>query len=170
MVEISANGPVFEGRINIKAAQRGAMARANARAEALARGLLRQRSRYSTPKYGHAADQIRSRIETVAGTADQTIGKVFIGGPAAFLAPWLEFGTKAHPIPDVRERTHRGRTTLNRKVVTLPILTGAGLLFRASADHRGARAFRWASITQEQINREAPKIFERAYADATKAP
>lgn len=167
VVDASVSGPLFSGQIHIARAQRAAMERVTLRAAEIARSFLRARTRYSTAKYGHAVDSVRTKIQPVPGS-DQLIGKAFIGGQAAYLAPWLEFGTKAHPIPNVRERTRGGRTRLHRKLVVLPISTGGRLIFRASANHPGARAFRWAEMTQQQVNREAAGIFEKAFADETK--
>src|SRR5262245_16157316 len=167
IIETEAKGPLFSGRINLIAAQRLALDRATGQAMNIARAYLRQRTRYSTARYGHAVDSVRSRIQKSESMPDQQVGRVFIGGQAAFLAPWLEFGVKQHPIPDEGARGTGNRRRFWRRAVTMPIPAGGGIIFRASLPrHRGARAFHWASLTQAQVNQEAPKIFDQAYRDS----
>lgn len=165
MIVVTATGPLFEGALDVRRGQRLGMERATARAGDLARGQLRARSRYSTPKYGRAHDSVRTRIEQVRGAGDQAIGSAYIGGQAAYLAPWLEHGTTAHFIAPKGRRRGRGRAAAR----AIAFQASGGILFRAYAHHPGTRAYRWASQAQAELNREAPGIFDAAMAEALKA-
>lgn len=183
MIAVTTSGPLFEGTLDVRRGQRVGMERATERAAEIAREHLRRSTRYSTAKYGHAAESVRTKIVPVAGAPDQQIGSAFIGGQSAFLAPWLEFGVKPHDIPGAKSRFRtrirsvRSGHGMRRSIERLMLLAysaGGPVRFRTYTrekpfKHRGTRATHWASQSQAQINAEAPAIFEQAMAEALKA-
>lgn len=157
MVDVKVSGPLLEGRVDPRKAARTAIERGIEAGAEILRGELRLRTRYSTPKYGRAAASVQTRL---VGTGEQTIGRAFIGGQAAFLAPWLEFGTTAHFIAP-RSRRRGGRAAR-----ALAIRYGGAPVFRAFAHHPGTRAYGIFSKTQDRLNRVAPEIMRQALAEA----
>ena len=185
--EVKVSGPLFEGKLDVKAGLREGMEAVAKEGESLARQHLGLRTRFSTPKYGHARDQIRSQVGNRLGKLTLPPGelgaRVFIGGQAAYLAPWLEYGTRPHDIP---KQTGRGkqrtriqsvraaggiRRALTRSTsVLLAIPSGGGVLFRSYRRDkpfrtRGTKAFLWRQKSQAELDQRAPGILQQ-YMDA----
>src|SRR6185436_755485 len=94
--------------------------------------------------------------------------RIYLGGKSAFIGGFLERGTKAHPIPKVRVRGSGNRRSLVRKETVLAFMVGGGLIFRATANHRGTPAYHWREKAQAELEPQVQGILDRALGEALK--
>lgn len=164
MTDVRVSGPLFEGRLDVKGGLREGMDRIATVGSEIVRRHLAQRTRYRTAKYGHVVDAVRAQVTPLSG--GDVGARIYLGGRAAFLGPFLEFGTKAHPIPGVRVRGTGNRRRLHRKETTLAFRVGGGIIFRATANHRGTPAYRWRAQSQAELEPQVQGILDRALGEA----
>ncbi len=167
MIQVKKSGPLFEGRLDVPGGLREGMNRIVAEGDSLVRRYLGQRTRYRTAKWGHVADAVRTQVKPLPG--GNIGGRIYLGGRSAFVGAFLEGGTKAHPIPKVRVRGSGNRRTLVRKATVLAFTMGGGLIFRATADHRGTPAYHWREKAQAALEPQVQGILDRALAERLSA-
>lgn len=162
--EVTVTGPLFERPVDAADAERVGLARAADLAEELLRGQLGQRSRYRTPIYGHAAEQVSTRTRRAGAGLEATIA---IRGQASFLGPILEGGSRAHPIPDVRVRGTGNRRRLVRGGSGTPLhfQRGGGPVFLQSVNHPGTPAYHVFEHASAALVPQLQPIFEQAVAE-----
>ena len=162
-VDVKLSGPLFEGRLDVQGGLKTGMDRIAAEGASLVRRQLAQRSRFRTPKYGHVADAVRTQVKALSG--GDVGARIYLGGPAAFLGPILERGTRAHHSPRVRILGTGVRRRLGAALRTLRFSLGGGVLFRASVEHPGTPGYRWRAQAQAALEPQVQGILERALAE-----
>jgi len=161
--DVRVSGPLFEGRLDVKGGLKEGMDRIAAEGASLVRKHLSQRARYRTAKWGHVADAVRTQVKPLSG--GDVGARIYLGGRSAFVGAFLEGGTKAHPIPKVRVRGSGNRRSLVRKETVLAFMVGGGLIFRATANHRGTPAYHWREKAQGELEPQVQGILDRALGE-----
>ena len=161
---VVTSGPLFEGRIDVKAGLRVGVERVAVAGAQLVRQQLSQRSRYRTPKYGHVVDAVRTQVKVLP--RGDVGARIYLGGPSAYLGAILEGGTRAHPIPRVRILGAGSRRRLSRGRKPLVFRVGGRLIIRQFADHPGTPAYHWRLRAKAALDPRVQPIVDQAMAEA----
>jgi len=161
MVIVETEGPLFEGRIDVRRGVRDGAEAIAVEGVTVLRGILR-RFRRGPERYGHIADAPVSQVKQLA--ADVIGTRIYLRGPAAFLGPILQGGARAHPIPNVRVRGSGSRRRLVGGMKPLAFMSHGGLLIRQAVFHPGIRSYHIREEGEQTLEPRVQPIFDAAMA------